>query len=501
MVSLTEGRAADVVSLMGRGVVITTITVSGADTDVSDELRRQAVGLIESGAADAVCFTLGGGGQWVLAAPTDVLLVEASALQWIDPQVISLVGASMPGSDARTAMLDLQWRLNLNGHRVLALDGHATPRRMATVGDEQSRVAAVMSALTVLPGNALRGPLTTVAELYLLSGGLHGASVDTSVLDLQRSPGGDEAGSLSVPASGVAAGLGLDAALAGIRAATRSRASVQRRRRVPDRVLTPLMEPSLAHLLGVESTADHARLSRLLDVCGVRPALTEPLHVLVVAPEIGPGRDRAERLAEQLGTGVTVRLVRSDTGEALEGGSPVERPLHELPAWADVIVLVASTFDDLPGAVRADAPVVVDLSTVDVVTWLLEGPLSGHRADALQEMMSRADLVLAGDVRQRDLLLGALAGQVRVNAAVYDEDPSLTSLVRTDPDGRALADFCRRPVRAADSNLPPFVPPRKQGDIALAVNYLRAGGPSVLAERVAGRIKRVYRRQAPRKTQ
>jgi hypothetical protein len=115
-------------------------------------------------------------------------------------------------------------------------------------------------------------------------------------------------------------------------------------------------------------------------------------------------------------------------------------------------------------------------------------------------MVSRADLVLAADARQRDLLLGALAGQVRVNAAVYDEDPSLTSLVRTDPDGRALAAFCRRPVRAADSNLPPFVPPRKPGDMALAVKYLREGGPSVLAERVAGRIKRVYKHHTPRKT-
>jgi len=500
MVRLTEGRTADVVSLMGRGVVITTIIVSGADTDVSDELRERAEGLIESGAADAVCFTPGGGGQWVLAASTDVLLVDAAALQRIDPEVISLIGGNLPGSDPRTAMLDLQWRLNLNGHRVLALDGHATPRRMATVGDEQTRVAAVMSALTVLPGSALRGPLTTVAELYLLSGALRSASLDTSVLDLQRSPGGDEVGSLSVPASAIAAGLGLDSALAGVQAATRSRASVQLRRRVPDRALTPLMQPALAHLLGAESTADRTRLSQLVDVCGVEPALTEPLHVLVVAPETGPARDRAERLAEQLDTGMTVRLVDSDTGQVLEGGTHVERPLHELPAWADVIVLVAATFDDLPGAARADAAVVVDLSTLDVVTWLLEGPTSDHRADALQTMVSRADLVLAADARQRDLLLGALAGQVRVNAAVYDEDPSLTSLVRTDPDGRALAAFCRRPVRAADSNLPPFVPPRKPGDMALAVKYLREGGPSVLAERVAGRIKRVYKHHTPRKT-
>jgi len=235
-------------------------------------------------------------------------------------------------------------------------------------------------------------------------------------------------------------------------------------------------------------------------VCGIRPALAEPIHVLVVASDTGPARERADRLTQSLDAGVTVRFVHSDTRQVTEDGGTQDCPLHEQPTWADVIVLIAATFDDLPGAGRAEAPLVVDLSTLDVIAWLLEGSPSGHRSNALQAMVTRADLVLAADVRQRDLLLGALAGQVRVNAAVYDEDPSLTSLVRTDDDGRALADFCRRPVRAADSNLPPFVPPTKPGNMALAVKYLREGGPSVLAERVAGRIKRVSTQRASRKT-
>ena len=484
------------VSLMGRGVVITTINAPGAETSVNSELRDRAVAQIESGAADAVCFTPQGGGRWVLAEPTDVLLVDVAALQWIDPELIARVRGTAGPADPRTAMLDLQWRLNLNGHRVLAVDGPLTPRSVTTVGDEQRRVSAVLTALTVLPGSSLRGPLTSVAELYLVSAALHGASMDTSTLDLQRSPGGDDVITLSVPASGIAAGLGLDAALDGIEATSRARASVQLRRRVPDRALTRLMEPALAHLLGAETAADRTLLTGLLDICGMRSALTEPLHMLVVAPETGPARERAERLAQLVEAGVTVRIVGSATGQVLEAGRSLECALHEQPAWADVIVFIAATFDALPGAARAEAPLVVDLSTLDVVTWLLEGPPSGHRSAALQAMVTRADLVLAADVRQRDLLLGALAGQVRVNAAVYDEDPSLMSLVRTDDEGRALAEFCRRPVRAADSNLPPFVPPTKPGDLAKAVKYLREGGPSVLAGRVMGRIRRVTRQAA-----
>ena len=496
MVGPTDERNANVVSLVGRGVVITTITVPGAETNVSSELREEAVARIESGAADAVCFTPQGGGRWVLAAPADVLLVDEAALQWIDSKLIARVQGNAGSADPRTAMLDLQWRLNLSGHRVLALEGPTVPRDVTTVGEEQCRVATILTALTVLPGNSLRGLLTSVAQMYLVSSALHSASVDTTALDLQRSPGGDEVATLSIPASGLAAGLGLDTALEGIEATSRVRASVQLHRRVPDRALTPLMEPALAHLLGAESADDRARLSGLLDICGMRSALSEPIHLLIVAPDTGPARERADWLAQRVDAGMTVRIVGSDSGQVLEAGASVECPLHAQPAWADVIVLIAATLDDLPGASRVEAPVVVDLSTLDVVPWLLGGPPSSHRSGALQAMVTRADLVIAADARQRDLLLGALAGQVRVNAAVYDEDPSLMSLVCADDDGRTLAEFCRRPVRAADSNLPPLVRPTKARDVAKAAKYLREGGPSMLAGRVVGRIRRLARQSA-----
>lgn len=440
-------------SLMGLGVEITTITVAGAMTTLSPELRAEAVSLIESLVADAVCFTPRGNGR-VLAAPSDVLLVTELALKGIDPDLVARVRGTAGRADAQTAMLDLQWRLNLNGHRVIALEGPITPRATRTGGDEGFRVAAILEALTVLLGNDLRGPLTSAAQRYLAHDG-----------------------------SEVAA---------------RARDAVQARRRVPDRALTALMEPAVAHLVGTEDVADRARLGSLLDDCGVSPALTEPLHVLVVAPDTGPARERAEQLVRRLDEGVTVRLGGSDSGTIVEGDSLLSSPLYEQPAWADVVVLIAVTFDELGGTTITEAPLVVDLSTLDVVAWLVEGPPAGHRWIALSEMLARADLVLAADQRHRDILLGALAGQVRVNAAVYDEDPSLLSLVRTDDDGLALAAFCMQPIRAADTNLPPYVVPAKPGSLALAAKYLREGGAWVLAEKVAGRIARVYKQRVGR---
>ncbi len=443
------------VSLMGRGVVVVTVTLAGATTTLSDALRLEAVSRIESGSTEAVCFTADGAGEWVLAAPCDVLLVAEAALSGIEPELITRISDGSGSTDPRTAMLELQWRLSLNGHRVLALDGPTTPRPVSTVVDEQRRVAAILTALAVLPGTQLYGPLTAAVQLYF--------DLDT------------------------------------IGQAPSLRESVQRRRRVPDRALTRLMEPAVAHLVGAEDRADRERLNASFDASGLRAVLTEPLHVVVVAPDTGPARVRAEQLIGQL-DGMTVRLVTGGSGEILQGDTRLDCSLVEQPLWADVIVLVASTFDDVPGAARTDVPVVVDFSTIDVVAWLLEAPLSWHRSTALQELMTRADLVLASNDRQRDVLLGALAGQVRVNAAVYDEDPSLLSLVRTDESGIALADFCRRPVRAADTNLRPFVRPTKPGDLAMAMHYLREGGPAALAGRVAARVKRLHTSRAPRKT-
>lgn len=226
--------------------------------------------------------------------------------------------------------------------------------------------------------------------------------------------------------------------------------------------------------------------------------VSEPHRVFVVAPDGGPARARAEQLARRLADGATVRLVGSSPGTIPVEESPEGLSLDEGLDWADVAVLIISASDFPLGTELPEIPVVVDFSTLDVVQWLVDEPPSGPRAVTLASMLERADLVLAADQRQRDILLGALAGQVRVNAAVYDRDPSLLSLVRADADGLALAEFCARPVRAADSNLPPYIVPARLGTLALAAKHLREGGPRVLAEKALGRITRVFKQQAAR---
>ncbi|HSN10720.1 MAG TPA: hypothetical protein VLS51_01240, partial [Propionibacteriaceae bacterium] len=76
------------VSLMGRGVVVTTVRVAGSKTRLSPEAREEGVSRIESGDAAAVCFTPGGSDCPVLAAPTDVLLVDEAALRGVDKELL-----------------------------------------------------------------------------------------------------------------------------------------------------------------------------------------------------------------------------------------------------------------------------------------------------------------------------------------------------------------------------------------------------------------------------
>ncbi|MBI4900158.1 MAG: hypothetical protein HY829_06740, partial [Actinobacteria bacterium] len=377
------------VSLMGRGVVVTTVHVAGAQTPLTSQAREEGVRRIESGEASAVCFTPGGTGQAVLASATDVLLVDDAALQGIDRDVLKRIEGMETRADPATAMLDLQWRLNLNGHTVLALDGPVTPRASVTVRDEQRRVGAILRTLNTLPGEDLRGRLTMVAELYLVSEALADASVDTTALDLQLSPGNDDVGTLTVPAAGVAAALGLDSALDHVTEAGFARMKVQRARRVPDRALAPLVEPALAHLLGVRDDAHRARLATLLDVTGVRTTLAQPIRVLVVATDDGPTGARADQLVAALGASADVRRVRVNPSARSQDGAG-ELSLSARASWADVIVLGAVTFADVPGAARTDATIVVDLAAVDLVAWLVHGPGAG----ALEELMTRADLVL-----------------------------------------------------------------------------------------------------------
>lgn len=465
----------------GQGLEIVTIA-SVATPLIDDRSLADATARIAAGDAAAVRVaregSLGG----------DVLVVDSSVLRHIPAELLDDISGAGRLADPVTAMVDLQWRLELFGHRVLTMGDPSVGPAHGSLHVSR-RIAAALNVLHTNLGAELQGPVTAAAQLYVTTRAFSRAGVDTSALDLQRSPGGDEVGGIAIPAGALGGAFALDVALDDLAAVSEVRTEVQSHRRVPERALAPGLLDVVRTLLDVESTEDREQLDRILELMGVRRLLDEPLHVLIAFS--APSTQRAELLMTRIGETSRVRVLRTESGEVTEQGLPVPGAVDGHAEWADVVVLMSATLNDLPGVEHSEVPLVVDLTLLDVAGWLLS-PASSYRSEALRVLMGRADLVLAADAGQRDLLLGALAGQGRVNPTVYDDDPTLLSLVRVDTSGESLAAYCRFPVRAADSTEPPPELPQKVSDLTKAVGFLREGGTSMLLQRAAGRVRRLF---------
>jgi glycosyltransferase involved in cell wall biosynthesis len=116
----------------------------------------------------------------------------------------------------------------------------------------------------------------------------------------------------------------------------------------------------------------------------------------------------------------------------------------DLLADASVVLLSGDVVTPYPQVLDVDVPVVVDCYDPAHLELLEqardEGPerrrlMVAHAVAATSRQLARADLVLCASPRQRDLWLGHLAALGRVSPAVYDEDPSLGSLVALVPFG------------------------------------------------------------------
>ena len=476
------------------GVVV--LTPRGGQPAVPMARMRDEARRVETGAAAAVAFTPGAHGQRVLAAATDTLVLRRDLVDWVSREVLADIGGAGRFADPWTAMLDVQWRLNLLGHSVVAVDGPGTRDGEPSLPHEVvTRRRGLQTMLYTHLGAAWRGMFLSAAQLLHVSGSLEDAGTDTTALDLQRSPGQDEVGNLTVPAAGLTGAYAVDLALDALHDARGLRDYVQRTRRVPDRALRSLLTDALPVLLDVRGEADQGRLARIAAATGLRALLDEPVHVLLVAPPNGAPAERADAIAAQLAGRVRLRRVDASTDEMTEDGAVVPGGIPHHAGWADALVLEGVTLADAPGSAFTRTPLVVDLSTTDVVGWLMNAPRTDNRASALEDLCRRADRVLVADGAQRDVLLGALAGAGRVNDLVYDQDPSLETLVTVDADGTAAARFCEWPCRAADvdaSNAATAAAATpRPSDLALTVRYLREGEIVNVAEKATGRIRRL----------
>jgi hypothetical protein len=350
------------------------------------------------------------------------------------------------------AVVDICWRLRLLGYAVRALPRQGDDTLALDAWDERERQrTTLVCAAKYLADQALAPFLAaTIATEVRRSLSLGG--VDATLLDLQRSPGGDDVGTVAVRSEGLEGARSVEGFVDLRPSLAVSREEVAERRRVPDRAIFPLLRHEVERGL-LRPRADTGR-HEVHQALGVVGALAEPLRVTIwveggdtssplrgdaAGSAPGDAAVSAEALVAALGAaGLAVDVV------------PAQEPApvaESRAARADVVVVPGRLLDRAPWLpVLRDQVVVLDLGGdgADEVP-----------AEILTAALRRADLVVCRSQDERDRWLGALAGMERVNAVVYDEDPSLDSLALvvagTEPaDLAALQAFLQAPRRAAD---------------------------------------------------
>lgn len=463
---------------------VSALTALGRPACVTlERLREDAHELLASGTG-SFAYSPTGAGERVLGVCTDTVLVDDSLLDVLVGDYVTRIEGMSPYCDPQTALFDVQWQVNLQGREVRALDGPSEVGPSASPDARRRRRAGLLSLMSSHLGDRLRGPLLGAAELLDVTHDLARGGADTTALDLQRSPGGDEIGTLDVPAEALEGAFAVDGALDALERPRTARRDIQAVRRLPDAAILPLIRSALPALLDLTPGREAAfdRLSAHLHLDAV---LAEPLR-LVLATASPESAARAEAVAKALEGCAVVHRV--DLGD-VEVTADV---LRTEGTWADAVAIVGGTTSDAPGLLAAGRPLLVDLSDLDLLEYLTHEPRTESRGRLLQDTCLRGDRFLVADDGQRDLLLGMLAGIGRVNDVVYDADPSLRDLVSVESGANELIRFCEAPVLAADrvrQEAPATA--AAPSDLVLAVQYLREGGVRNVATKAVGRMRRL----------
>ncbi|WP_149205413.1 glycosyltransferase [Actinotalea subterranea] len=394
-------------------------------------------------------------GQWDVAK--DVLFGTGAAM-FVRAELYREVG----GFDERFFMfyedVDLGWRLNLLGHRVRYVPGsvafHKHHVTMKKFGNFRESYLLERNALLTMYKNyddvSLAKALPAAMALAVRRS-VARTGVDATALDLQRSPGGDDVGTLEIPKMALTGPYAIDYFVEQLPSLLQTRRELQGRRRRSDRDLFPLFRESIEPAYGMpEYLAAH---DVLVQAFGIEEHFRARHRILVVTGEpllermAGPAI-RAWEIAKALAPEHDVRLVSTAGAQRAGDGFAVEYAagtgLREPTDWADVIIFQGFLLETAPWIKASSKVVIADIYDPMHLEQLEQAKDLGPdgRANALRvtthalnEQLRRADFLLCASDKQRDFWLGQLAGQGRVSPAVYDEDANLDNLLAVVPFG------------------------------------------------------------------
>ena len=389
--------------------------------------------------------------------PKDVLFGTGAAM-FVRASLYREVG----GFDERFFMfyedVDLGWRLNILGWRMryvpTSIAFHKHHVTMKKFGNFRETYLlernALMSMYKNLDDESLAKALPAAMALAVRRS-LARTETDATTLDLQRSPGGDDIGTLEIPKMALTGPYAIDYFTDNLATLSESRDRLQKARRRGDREVFPLFRHAIEAAYAIEGY--NSAHDVLIKAFGIAEHFTSKSRVLVVTGEpllermAGPAI-RAWEIATALSSEHDVRLLSTAgarvTSDAFEVLYQVGPKLEAITDWADVIIFQGFLLEGAPWLKNSSKILVADVYDPMHLEQLEQARDLGEAGRArsiretsrvLNEQLRRADFVLCASEKQRDFWLGQMAGQGRVNALVYDEDHSLDSLISVVPFG------------------------------------------------------------------
>jgi GT2 family glycosyltransferase/glycosyltransferase involved in cell wall biosynthesis len=355
--------------------------------------------------------------------------------------------------------VDLGWRLNLLGYRVRyvpeSLAYHRHHVTMKKFGNFRESYLLERNALMMMYKNyddASLARTLPAAMALAVRRSVARTGTDTSLLDLERSPGGDDVGTVDVDKMALTGPWAIDYFVDQLPTLLETRTDLQQRRRRSDRELLPLFRETIEPAYGMPSyLAAHETLVRAFDIAehlrGRQRILVvtgEPLLERMAGPAI-----RAWEIARSLAPHHDVRLLSTAGAKTRSADFDViaaqsSKALRAQTDWSDVIVFQGFLLEAAPWLVDSSKILVADVYDPIHLEQLEQAKDLGPRGRVrsvrdttriLNDQLRRADFLLCASEKQRDFWLGQLAGQGRVNPVVYDEDESLESLIGVVPFG------------------------------------------------------------------
>ncbi|WP_189225630.1 glycosyltransferase [Saccharothrix coeruleofusca] len=394
--------------------------------------------------------------------PRDVLFGTGSALV-----VRASLFAELGGFDERFFMfyedVDLGWRMNLRGWRVRyepkSLTFHKHHASMSTVDSSRELFLLERNALASLYKNFSDETLAKVlpAALALVTRRATArGDIDPKQLEITRRPAdpAQDAAPVPVPRQALAGFLAVDQFVEMLPSLAESRKVEQAARRRTDADLLPLMRKAMEPAYPLPRYL--AAHDVLVEVFGLEAAFGRPRRVLVLTGDAisdrmaGPAI-RAWHMADVLSAEHEVRLVTTNPlCSPPEAPFPIaqarSRDLGAHVDWADVVVLQGHGLEET-GTLKDKAStkiVVCDIydpmhlelleQSKDDTDEQREKHLVSVTA-VLNNQLARGDFFLCASERQRHFWLGHLTALGRLTPALYDNDPTVRSLLAVAPFG------------------------------------------------------------------